>query len=136
LWSDPTLNRDDTELSSVPAPETQRLGVELLAHLEHGELSVAAALDRIELVTTVPAQQREILEAAVDAGVIERSDGTVRPRSQGTYVSFEGDVTVREGDFSCKRCGTGLGEGHFVKFDAGELGPFGSTCIRKVLGRE
>jgi len=51
-------------------------------------------------------------------------------------VSFESDVVVKEGEFSCQRCGAGISEGHFVQFDADEMGPFGSTCIRKVLGRE
>ncbi|QIO23741.1 DUF5830 family protein [Haloarcula sp. JP-L23] len=112
------------------------LGVELLAHLEHEELSVAEAMDRIETVTTNPGLQREILDTAAMRGVIDREDGLVRPRTRGTYVSFEGDVVVREGDFSCERCGASISTGHFVQFDGGELGPFGSTCIRKVLGRE
>ena len=112
------------------------LGVELLAHLEHESLSVAEAMDRIETVTTNPSLQREILDTAAMRGVIDREDGLVRPRSGGTYVSFEGDVVVREGDFSCARCGAAITTGHFVQFDGGELGPFGSTCIRKVLGRE
>jgi len=112
------------------------LGVELLAHLEHASLSVAAAMDRIETVTTNPALQREIIDTAAMRGVIERENGVVRPRSGGTYVSFETDVVVREGEFSCARCGASLSTGHFVQFDGGELGPFGSTCVRKVLGRE
>jgi len=112
------------------------LGVELLAHLEHAELSVADAMDRIETVTTNPAVQREILDTAAMRGVIDREDGLVRPRTGGTYVSFDADVVVREGDFSCERCGASLSTGHFVQFDGGELGPFGSTCIRKVLGRD
>lgn len=112
------------------------LGVELLAHLEHESLSVADAIDRIETVTGNPQLQREILDTAAMRGVIDREDGLVRPRSRGTYVSFDADVVVREGSFSCKRCGAGIGTGHFVQFDGGELGPFGSTCIRKVLGRE
>ncbi|GGN97765.1 MULTISPECIES: DUF5830 family protein [Haloarcula] len=112
------------------------LGVELLAHLEHEELSVAEAMDRIETVTTNPGLQREILDTAAMRGVIDREEGLVRPRTRGTYVSFEGDVVVREGDFSCERCGASISTGHFVQFDGGELGPFGSTCIRKVLGRE
>ena len=112
------------------------LGVELLAHLEHESLSVADAIDRIETVTTNPGLQREILDTAAMRGVIEREDGLVRPRSRGTFVSFEADVVVREGEFSCKRCGTSIATGHFVQFDDGELGPFGSTCVRKVLGRE
>lgn len=97
---------------------------------------MAEALDRIELVTTSPQRQREILDEAVERGVVERSEGTVRPTAEGTYVRFESDVVVREGEFTCQRCGAGIGEGHFVEFDADEVGPFGSTCIRKVLGRE
>ncbi|PSP84687.1 hypothetical protein BRC96_04385 [Halobacteriales archaeon QS_6_64_34] len=111
------------------------LGVELLAHLEAESLSVAEAIDRIETVTTNPGLQREILDTAAMRGVIDREDGLVRPTSGGTYVSFEGDVVVRDGEFDCKRCGASITTGHFVQFDSGELGPFGSTCVRKVLGR-
>ena len=112
------------------------LGVELLAHLEHAELSVADAIDRIETVTTNPQVQREILDTAAMRGVIDREDGLVRPRSRGTYVNFDADVVIREGSFTCRRCGADIGTGHFVQFDGGELGAFGSTCIRKVLGRD
>ncbi|WP_276272554.1 DUF5830 family protein [Haloarcula litorea] len=112
------------------------LGVELLAHLEHEELTVADALDRIETVTTTPSVQRSILDTAVMRGVVEREDGRIRPTSGGTYVRFDADVVVREGEFACERCGASISTGHFVQFDGGELGPFGSTCVRKVLGRE
>lgn len=117
-------------------PDPVALGVELLAHLEHESLSVADAMDRIETVTTNPGVQREILDTAAMRGVIDREGGLVRPTSGGSYVSFEGDVVVREGDFACERCGAAISTGHFVQFDGGELGPFGSTCVRKVLGRE
>lgn len=111
------------------------LGVELLAHLEDETLSVAAAIDRIETVTTNPGVQRDILDTAAMRGIIEREDGLVRPRSRGTFISFEADVVTREGEFTCKRCGASITTGHFVQFDGGELGPFGPTCVRKVLGR-
>jgi hypothetical protein len=112
------------------------LGVELLAHLEDETLSVAAAIDRIETVTTNPGLQREILDTAAMRGIIDRENGLVRPRSRGTYISFEADVVTRDGDFTCKRCGASISTGHFVQFDGGELGPFGPTCVRNVLGRE
>lgn len=121
---------------SADRAETVKLGVALLAHLEHDELSVKGALDRIEVVTTHPATQRAILEAAEEQGVVEREGGTVRPVARGTYVRFQRDVEVKEGEFSCRRCGASLSSGHFVNLDAGQLGPFGSTCIRYVLGRE
>jgi hypothetical protein len=117
-------------------PDPVELGVELLAHLEEESLSVADAMDRIETVTTNPGIQREILDTAAMRGVIDRENGLVRPTSGGTYVSFDADVVVREGEFSCARCSASISTGHFVQFDGGELGPFGSTCIRKVLGRE
>jgi len=121
---------------SASREEKLEIGVELLAHLEHEELSLAAAIDRIETVTTSPALTREILDAAEKRGVIEREDALLRVQRGGTYVNYDSQVTRREGEFECRRCGTGITTGHFVKLDAGELGPFGSSCIRKVTGRD
>jgi len=118
-----------------PLRERIELGVELLAHLEQESLSVKEAVDRVETVTSDPAVTREILDTAEMRGIIERSEGVVRPQS-GAYVSFESDVVSRDGEFTCKRCGADISTGYFVNFDAGEHGPFGSSCIRKVTGRE
>jgi hypothetical protein len=115
--------------------DTVELGVELLAHLEHEELSLADAVDRIETVTSDPAVTREILETAERRGVIEREGDTVVPTSRN-YVSFESDVVSKEGEFTCRRCGAGVSTGYFMRLEAGEHGPFGSSCIRKVTGRE
>lgn len=122
-------------LPVVSREETVELGVQLLERLEHPELSVAAALDRVEAVTGEPTIQREILEEAERRGVVEREGGVLRPQS-AAYVSFDADVVEKEGDFDCERCGTGLSTGYFVRLDGGEVGPFGSSCIRKVTGRE
>ncbi|MFB6092388.1 MAG: DUF5830 family protein [Haloquadratum sp.] len=116
--------------------ERIELGVDLLAHVETESLSLSAAVDRIETVTTNPALTREILDTAELRGVIEREEGRIRTRRGGTYVRFEQEVLRREGDYECRRCGASLSTGHFVRFDAGELGPFGPSCVRKVLGRE
>ncbi len=123
-----------TERASVD--NRVELGVELLANLEDGELSLADAMDRLETVTSDPHLTRDILDTAEMRGVIDRGDGLVRPTSPGTYVSFGSDIVQREGEFTCKRCGTDISTGHFIQFDAGEHGPFGSSCIRKVTGRE
>jgi hypothetical protein len=114
----------------------RELALDLLAHLELSEPSLAAVVDRIETVTTDPALTREILDAADRRGLIERADGRVRVRRGGRFVRFESDVVAREGEFECRRCGAGLSTGHFVRFEAGELGPFGSECVRKVTGRD
>jgi formamidopyrimidine-DNA glycosylase len=110
------------------------LGVELLAHLE-SRVTVKEAVDRIEALTTDPHRTREILDTAEKRGVVEREDAVLRPTG-GAYVSFESDVVRREGEFTCRRCGTTISTGHFILFDAGEHGPFGSSCVRKVTGRD
>jgi hypothetical protein len=125
-----------TDAGGTPLDETVELGVELLAHVEDDELPLPDAMDRIETVTTDPAVTREILDAAETRGVIDRDEATIRTRTRGVYVEFERQVVQREGDYECRRCGAGLSTGHFVQFDTGELGPFGSSCIRKVTGRE
>lgn len=111
------------------------LGVDLLSTLEDEELPMKELLDRIETITTDPTLQRQILNAAETAGVIERDDTVVSPVS-GSSICLENDIVSKEGEFSCRRCGAGLSTGYFIEFDAGEHGPFGSTCIRKLTGRE
>jgi len=114
--------------------ETVEVGVAVLATLE-GELSLSATIDRIETVTTDPALTREILDTAQLRGLIEREDGLVRVRS-GRSLDLDRDVVKREGEFTCRRCGCSLSTGHFIRFETAEHGPFGSSCIRKVTGRE
>ncbi|MWV39578.1 DUF5830 family protein [Natrialba sp. INN-245] len=111
------------------------LGLALLERLEHESLPLPDVVDRIETVTTDPAVTRTILDEAELRGIIDREDGIVRPKSR-QYVRFGQDVVTKEGEFTCRRCGSSLSTGHFIDLEAGELGPFGSSCIRKVTGRE
>lgn len=129
---------DPTDGADPDRTREQRveLALELLVHLEREELALADVVDRIETVTTDPALTREILDEADKRGIIDRESGRVRTRRGGAFVRFESQVVRREGDFDCRRCGAGLSTGHFVRFDAGELGPFGPDCVRKVLGRD
>lgn len=111
------------------------LGVELLGKLEADEVALPAAVDRLETITTDPALTRRILEVAEARGVIERDGAAVRPQS-GSFVRFTSEVITKAGEFTCRRCGADLSTGYFIQLDAGELGPFGSSCIRKVTGRD
>jgi hypothetical protein len=116
--------------------ETVELACALIEHLERDELALSDLVDRIETVTTDPSLTREILDTAEMRGLVERDGARIRTRARGTFVRFDSQVVRREGDFECRRCGAGLSTGHFVQFETGELGPFGSSCVRKVLGRE
>ena len=111
------------------------LGVQLLARLEHAELSLAEVIDRIETITTHPETTRAILEEAELRGHITRDGQSVTPTS-GRFLRFESEIVTREGEFDCRRCGATISTGYFMKLEAGEHGPFGSSCIRKVTGRE
>jgi hypothetical protein len=111
------------------------LALDLLANLEPETLSLPSVVDRIETVTTDPTLVRRVLDEAELRGIIDREAGRIRVR-RGSTIDFERSVVVREGDFDCRRCGASLSTGHFVQFETGELGPFGSSCVRKVLGLE
>ena len=133
----PSPEGSDPDPGSDSDPGPVETGVALLSRLEHDELSVADALDRIEAVTSVPERQREILETAERRGLVERDGARLRPaEGAGGYVRFESEVVVRHGEFTCRRCSAAIGEGHFVRLDPGEVGPFGSSCVRRVLGRD
>lgn len=107
----------------------------LLKRLEQDELSVGDVFDRVEVVTDDPYLQNRILQEAQNQGIIDRDGGTIYPK--GTVrVDFEADVVSKEGEFDCERCSKSISEGYFIDAEAGEYGPYGSTCIRKVTGRE
>lgn len=111
------------------------LGVALLDTCPEETLSVAQAVDRIETITTDPRLTRTILQTAEERGVIDREETTITTAG-GSHIDFEAAIIHKEGEFTCRRCGSGLSTGYFLNLDAGELGPFGSTCIRKVTGRD
>jgi hypothetical protein len=115
--------------------ETVELGVQLLERLEHEELSLAECVDRLETITSNPTTTRTILDTAEKRGIIDREDGLIRPTG-GRFLQFQSEVVEKKGEFTCKRCGASISTGYFMRLQAGEHGPFGSSCIRKVTGRE
>lgn len=112
------------------------LGLALLERFADDELSVADAITRIESVTKHVRTQREILDQAVERGIIERDGSRIRPIGTASPIEFEKEIITKEGDFTCRRCNTGLSTGYFLNLPTGELGPYGSSCIRKVTGRD
>jgi CRISPR/Cas system-associated protein Cas10 (large subunit of type III CRISPR-Cas system) len=127
-------DRRPGDAGEADRPDPVELGVQLLERLEHAELSLAELMDRIETVSTQPATTRAIIEEAEKRGIIERDGHAVKP-SSGRFLTFESEVVERPGDYECERCGKSLSVGHFIRLEAGELGPFGSSCIETVTGR-
>jgi len=116
------------------------LGLDLVRSLEDDELTLPELVDRIEeAVGDAPAVTREVIDRAEDEGVLEREGGEGEPRfsvESTTGVDPEDDVVSKQGEFDCARCGRSVTTGYFVRFDDGDVGPYGSTCVRKVTGRE
>lgn len=128
----------DASESGVGAGDADpvELGLELLERFADEELRVADVITRLESVTTHPRTQRRILDAAVEREIVEREGSRVRPTGSAGRIEFEKEIVTKAGEFTCRRCGTGISTGYFLTLDAGELGPYGSSCIRKVTGRE
>lgn len=112
-----------------------RRGIELLQSLEHEQLSLADTMDRLEVISRNPSVTRKILDTAEKRGAIKIEETTVVPTSNYT-IDFESDIIEKRGEFDCQRCGHSLSTGYFIQLRTTEHGPFGSTCIRKVTGRE
>lgn len=110
-------------------------GLAVLRLIEADRLSMKAVVDRLEGVHDDPAAIRATIEAAVDRGLIER-DGETVVRADVAAPDPDPEIVRREGSFDCRRCGRGIGEGYFIEDEVRSIGPFGSTCIRKVTGRE
>lgn len=119
----------------MEAEDPVELGVELLASIETDELPLPEAVDRLETITTDPHVTRSILDEAERRGLLDREAAVVRP-VRGTFVRYSRQVRAIEGSHECRRCGASIQTGHLIELDAGTLGPFGSTCIRYVTGRE
>ncbi|MFB6301691.1 MAG: DUF5830 family protein [Haloferacaceae archaeon] len=120
-------------VAALDRDERVELAVDLLATVDADELRLAEVVDRIETVTTDPALTRTILDAAEKRGVLSRDGDRVRLRTRRGGVRTEPQVVRREGTFACRRCGASLSTGHFVRLEAGELGPFGPECVKAVL---
>ncbi|WP_302083006.1 DUF5830 family protein [Salinibaculum rarum] len=112
--------------------------LDLLRLVDEDTLTIAETVDRIEHVTSHPRRTREILDAADRRGIIERDEDRIIMTGSAPIATGELDTTIvtKDGDFSCERCGSDLSTGYFLDVDHGDVGPFGSTCIRKVTGRD
>lgn len=100
------------------------------------EPTVADAVDALEVLLDEPGSIRTVLDRAEAEGLIER-DGTMLriPSTSVVHTDRRGAIVTKDGEFDCLRCGRSLSRGYFLRVESAEVGPYGSTCIRKVTGR-
>ena len=112
-------------------------GIALLDRFEDTAVSLAETMDRLEAITTDHRLLRTILDEAVTRDIIDidREEGRITPLT-GTYHRFQSDIRTKRGSFSCVRCGRSLSTGYFLVIEEREIGPYGSSCIRQVTGRD
>jgi hypothetical protein len=117
----------------MPGAERREAALALIAALETDTLSLKQLVDRIELISSSPQETRAILDAATRRGLIARDGAQIAVRDRSVAPALAPAVIRRAGSYRCRRCGRQLSEGHFIQLAAGEVGPFGATCVERVL---
>ncbi len=111
-------------------------GLAVLEALVMRDPPVPAIVDALESLFDGPDAVREVLTTAERRGLIEREAKRIRPGPNHTPPSDRTrSIHTKEGEFTCRRCGQHLSTGYFVSVATEELGPYGSTCVRKLTGR-
>lgn len=111
-------------------------GIEVVVALAHAEPTIADLVDALEGVVDGPDQIRTVLRRAEDEGLIEREQSSIRPGREPVDSDRRGRIIKRDGEFSCRRCSRSVTTGQFVRIGETEIGPYGSTCIRRITGRD
>ena len=97
------------------------------------EMTLSKAIGLIEIVTKDPHLTRQILEEGERRGVIKR-DGTRVRLLDNVSGDYRSKVKTKSGEFVCGRCGSRLSKGYFIVSNGREWGPFGPTCVKKIIG--
>lgn len=112
-------------------------GIEVVAALAPAEPSVADVVDVLEAVVDGPDAIRTVLDRAVSEGMIERDGAQIQLGRHVAPTDQRARVIRRDGEHECRRCGRTVNTGHFVRVgESEEIGPYGSTCVRRITGRE
>lgn len=98
-------------------------------------ISPKSAIEIIELITNVPAIQREVLEKAKEMGVIQKEEGNLvlLRKTLNEKDSFYPRIKKTKCDGKCQKCGRSITSCHIIFLSPQEtIGPFGSDCIKKM----
>lgn len=111
-------------------------GVAIVAALARYDPSVADVVDTLEETLDDTESIREVLRRAEAEGVIERDGKCITLGEVRDGIPTAAAIVTVEGEFTCRRCGRAISTGHLLRVGETEVGPYGSTCIRKITGRE
>ncbi len=111
-------------------------GVAIVTALARYDPSVADVVDTLEEALDDPDDIREVFRRAEAEGVIERDGKRITLGEIRQEIPKPGAIVTVEGEFSCRRCNRAITTGYLLRVGETEVGPYGSTCIRKITGRE
>ena len=107
----------------------------LLGMVGESEISVKEAVEIIQNITRVPERIREVLEIAEERGMIKREGGRLVILETGKELFRAGEyprIIKKKADEACTRCGRKITSCYYITLPEREVGPFGSTCIRRM----
>lgn len=117
--------------------EHLEVGLRVVERMAVYEPSVADVVDALEVVLEDESQIAPVMKHAEAAGLIDReADQITVGKTASVPKTNRGLIVTKSGEFACLRCGRALSTGYFIRADPEDIGPYGSTCIRKVTGRE
>jgi hypothetical protein len=115
-------------------PKTIQKGLDYLIAMDATELS---PLDVRELLRKTVTKRFEVIDqimsAARNEGLITDKDGMCHFAYEGLDLEFFKPRIIHSEEINnCRCCGRSMKESHYIELRSGLIGPYGSTCVRKL----
>ena len=109
-------------------------GLELIAALGAIELKPVEIGDLLyNLITRDFKIIDEILKIAQEEGLLKRTEKTYSITPGTSSLKFEKPKIVKRDErTNCRLCGKRISTGYYVILQSHTIGPYGSSCIRKI----
>lgn len=109
-------------------------GLELLSALGAIELKPVEIGDLLyNLITRDFKIIDEILKIAQQEGLLQRTEKTYLMTPGASHLKFEKPKIIKQDEnTNCRLCGKRISTGYYVIFKSHTIGPYGSSCIRKI----
>lgn len=109
-------------------------GLELIAALGSIELKTIEIRDLLyNLITKNYLTIDEILDIAQQEGLLKRTEKTYLMTPSRSNLKFEKPKIIKLDErTNCRLCGKRISTGYYVVLKSHTIGPYGSSCIRKI----